>query len=121
MIRRVEQIALGLGAALMVGGLAARALRGENIDVNNAALYLPLGLILLGLVNAGLRSKVLAWGIFTAALVLGMIVFGAWAVTFRSVVGSQTLNFTAATVLYAALTTAAACQLRVRDNQRSGA
>jgi heme A synthase len=120
-IRRVEQIALALGASLMVGGLAARVFRGEDVDLNNAALYLPVGLVALGLVNAGLRSKVLAWAIFTAALVLGMIVFGAWAVTFRSVVGSQTLNFMAATILYAALTTAAACQLRVRDHQRPGA
>jgi hypothetical protein len=38
-----------------------------------------------------------------------------------AVVGSQTLNFMAATILYAALTTAAACQLRVRDHQRPGA
>lgn len=110
---RAEKAALAAAALLLAAGWAARALRGESAAPPAGAVYPPLGLFLLGGLNARLRSKVLAWTVFTASLVLALIVFGAGAVAHRAIAGAPTANFVGAAALYAALAVAAACQLRV--------
>jgi len=111
--RRGERIGWGIAAAFLAAGIAAKTLRGEPVDGDRASMYFPMGLLILTAVNGRLRSKVLAWAVFTLALVVGMIVFGAGIVTYRASMGFSAANVGAATLLYAALATAAGFQLRV--------
>ncbi len=115
MSRRGERIGWGIAAAFLAAGVAAKAHRGEAVDWSDASLYLPTGLLILTAVNSRLRSKVLAWAVFTLALVLGMIVFGAGAVSYRASTGFSAINMGGATLLYASLAVAAAFQLRAES------
>lgn len=115
MNRRGETASLLLAGGLLVGGLVAQRARGLPLGVGSSAVYLPAGLWLLAGVNARLRSRVLAWSLFTFALVLAFVVFGAWVLASR--VGGSAVNAGSTVVLYAALSSVAAFQLRVEQTK----
>lgn len=117
--RTVEKIVLGAATLLWLGGLVARVARELPVDGRSAAFFLPTGLLVLTWINHRLRSRVLAWAVFALGLTLAMIVFGAWALVYRAAAGVPLVNAGAATVLYAALSTAAALQLRVDSSKEN--
>lgn len=110
--RTAEVVVLGAATLLWGGGTAARLAREMSVDGTSAAFFLPTGLLVLTWLNHRLRSRVLAWSVFALGLTLAMIVFGAWALVDRAAAGASLVNAGAATLLYAALATAAAFQLR---------
>lgn len=112
-----EFVALGAATLLWGGGGAARIARGLPVDGTAAAFFLPTGLLVLTWLNHRLRSRVLAWGVFTLGLTLAMIVFGAWVLADRAAAGVSLVNAGAATLLYGALALAAALQLRVASSK----
>lgn len=115
--RSAEIVALGAATLLWGGGTAARVARDLPIDGTSAAFFLPTGLLFLTWLNHRLRSRVLAWGVFALGVTLAMIVFGAWALADRAAAGVSLVNAGAAALLYVALATAAALQLRVASSK----
>lgn len=89
------------------------ALRQRPLAWGTSALYIPTGLMGLSLVNTFLRAKGLAWGIFTVALVVFMIIVGTWVVMDRAMRGPPPPDFIRTTALYGALATLGLLQLRV--------
>ncbi len=80
---------------------------------SQSALYVPAGLLVLAVANTLLRSKVLAWGIFTLALVVLMIIGGTWVVLDRARAGFPSRDFVRSVALYGVLSSIGLMQLRV--------
>ncbi len=78
-------------------------------------MFLPIALTVMAFVNAALRSKVVGWGLFTIALVLFMIIFGAAAVGYRGLSAVGFVDFARAFGFYAAVGAAGLYQLRLRS------
>lgn len=117
MKNRGEVFGLSLAALLFLAGVWVQETRSVAEGARGASFYLPAGLLLMAGLNHRLRSKVLAWGVFTAALVSAMIVFGTWALSVRVEAFPLTVNFLATTVLYASLAVGALFQLRFREDR----
>lgn len=97
---------------MVLGGLTLGWRQGP-ISLGQPALYVPFGLLALAVVNTFLRAKVLAWGIFTVALVVFMIIVGTWVVLDRAMKGPPPTDFIRSTALYGFLATAGLLQLRL--------
>lgn len=111
---------LGGAALLYFWGVGIRVLQG-SVSWGRSAVYLPTGLFVLVLINNRLRSKVLAWGIFTGALFLFLIILGTWVVVDRAVVGLPAGDFFRSMGLYVLLAVGALMQLRVPNKAKEGA
>jgi hypothetical protein len=110
---------LGGAALLYFWGVGIRVLQG-SVSWGRSAVYLPTGLFVLVLINNRLRSKVLAWGIFTGALFLFLIILGTWVVVDRAVVGLPAGDFFRSMGLYVLLAVGALMQLRVPHKAKEG-
>ena len=110
---RVEVICLALAALLEAWML--RDLRAAGpIHWRHYSVFLPAGILGLGFVNAFLRSKILAWSVFTLSLIIFMIVLGFVAVAYRQLPQAALGQSVRGLALYAALGTAGLYQLRLR-------
>lgn len=112
--RRAENAALASAAVFFLAGLAwvARDAGWPAVRWTRYPTFLPLGLILLAAVNHRLRSRFLAWGIFTLAFILLVVLSGAWAVQFRALPAVRGILFLRGFLMYAALALTALFQLR---------
>ena len=110
--RTVLGFLLGGAFLLNVGTLLLRGSRGAALW-GKSSFFAPTGLLLLALINIRLRSKLLAWGVFTVAFVLFMIVVGTWVVMDRAMRGPSPIDFFRTSVLYGFLAAAGLMQLRV--------
>lgn len=99
-------------AALVLGGLTLGWRQG-SLSLGQPALFVPFGLLVLAVANTFLRAKGLAWGIFTVALVLFMIIVGTWVVMDRAMKGPPPADFVRSTALYGFLAAAGLTQLRL--------
>ncbi len=109
---RWEKLFLGLGAVFFAAGLVLAVRTGEGLDWTRARLFLPSGVLSLLAVNVRLRSKVLAWALFSLSFVLFMVVFGPWVLGLRTTDSVETLKFLRAMALYLCFALTGLFQLR---------
>jgi hypothetical protein len=109
---RWEKIFLGLSASLFAAGLLLSFRTGEALDWTKARMFFPAGLWAMAAANVKIRSKVLAWGIFTFSFVFFMIVFGPWVVGLRTVATVETIKFMRAMATFLCLAVTGLFQLR---------
>jgi hypothetical protein len=114
---RAEKLFLGVSVVLFFGGLAWAARGGEAVRWAHPRVFAPAGLLSLAAVNVRLRSKVLGWGLFAAAFVLFMVVFGPWVLGVRASAGAETLKFMRAMAMYLSLALTGLFQLRAARRQ----
>jgi hypothetical protein len=107
---RVEWSLLAAATALYLWTLA---LRQRPMSWAASSLYVPTGLIVLSFTNTFLRAKGLAWGIFTVALIVFMIIVGTWVVMDRAMEGPPSADFARTMALYGTLAASGLFQLRV--------
>lgn len=88
------------------------------IPWRQSPLFVPAGLVVLSIINSFLRAKGLAWGIFTVAFVVFMIILGTWVVMDRAMKGPPATDFLRSIALYGFLATAALLQLRVSSSKK---
>jgi hypothetical protein len=98
-------------AALLYGWFLADA--NGRIDWTSYSVFLPTALLALVASNYWLRSKVLAWGIFTIGFLCFMAVMGACILNVRTKPDVLWIVFMRAMGLYLCLSIAAFYQLRV--------
>lgn len=115
--RRVERLVLTAVFVLFGFTLWRWAGRGP-IPRARSVVFVPGGLLVLSALNFHLRAKGLAWGVFSLAFILCLIVVGTWVVTDRASAGSPTMDFFRASALYGVLAAAALFQLRVGSSER---
>lgn len=118
---RGGKLFLALAVALYAAGLWTAAGTGglSTISWGRYPVFLPTGLLGLMLVNQGLRSHVLAWGLFTISFVCFMAVLGALVIGVRTGPGTPWAPFLRALGMYAALCMAGLYQLRGARSQTS--
>jgi hypothetical protein len=106
---RGEAVAMGLAVALFAGMAWESAGR---FGWGSYPIFLPMGLLVLTAANVWLRSRVLAWGVFTLAFVFLVTVLGAFVIQMRTIPDLSWIPFLRALALYAALAMTGLFQLR---------
>ncbi len=90
-----------------------------GVDWGRYPVFLPSALLVLGAVNHLLRSKVLAWGIFTIGFLCFMALLGACILIVRAKPDPMWIVFFRAMGLYICLAMAGFYQLRATKRQPS--
>ncbi|MBL8024054.1 MAG: hypothetical protein JNK54_07225 [Elusimicrobia bacterium] len=116
---RAEYGVLAMAVVLYLWTVGIRALHG-SVSWGRSAVYLPTGLLVLALINNRLRAKGLAWGLFTGALFLFLVILGTWVVVDRALVGLPAVDFFRSMGFYVVLAVGALMQLRSRNKEKSG-
>lgn len=112
---RAERIILSVGVLLFALTLVSHQ---GPIPWRQSPFFVPTGLVVLSIINSFLRAKGLAWGIFTAAFVVFMIILGTWVVMDRAMKGPPATDFLRSIALYGFLATGALMQLRVSSSKK---
>lgn len=111
--RRGEWGLLAIALVLHLIGIAA-ATRLPGFRWAHYVVFVPTGLWALAAVNVRLRSRILAWSVFTSAILVFMVILGAWALNSRAGAPSHGLLFLRSLAFYAVLGAAALFPLRWR-------
>ncbi len=112
----------GAGFALYVWfiGTSVVSAGWGSVDWGRYPVFLPTALLALGAVNHVLRSKVLAWGIFTLGFLGFMALLGACILSVRTKPDVLWIFFLRAMGMYLFLALAGFYQLRVDRKNSSG-
>src|SRR6185503_19887762 len=94
--------------------MALNGLAGKPVLWGRYPVFLPTGLLFLGLVKHLLRSKVLARGLFSLSFVFLILVLGALVAWTTTIAGREGAGFLLMLALYGATGMAGLYQLRAR-------
>jgi thiol:disulfide interchange protein len=117
---RNERVWFILSLILYTAGLvtAVRETGWDSIRWVRYPVFIPTGLLALCVINSGLRSKLLAWSVFTLSFVCLVAVLGAFVIQFRTIVEVPWFAFVRAFVMYLAFSMTGLCQLRPVNRQQ---
>jgi hypothetical protein len=115
-----ERNLLIFSTILYLIGMALAIPARNRVDWGNYAVFVPTGLVALAWANSFLRSKILAWAVFSLGFVLALAVFGPLVVGVRIQTGEGWIQLLRAFLSFAGVAGAGALQLRPARREREG-